>query len=224
MSYRVKVLAFFFSALAVFLAAGVAYSAVETLSRLYQAEAERDQWQKPAEVLRALNLRSGDSVVDLGCGSGYFSLRLSQFVGNTGRVIAEDIRGLPLAFLWLRARLEHRRNISIVRGELDNPRLPDNTITAVLIANTYHELGGNARPILAHVKEALSPGGKLVLVDRAPNPADTEQSALVEHEISPDQVERELRQADFAVVSRDDRFIANDPDKESWWMIVARKP
>jgi predicted methyltransferase len=222
-SYRAKVIVFFFSALALFLAAAFAYSTSQTLSRLDQVEAGRDQWQRPAEVLATLNLKSGDSAVDLGCGSGYFSLRLSQPVGSTGRVIAEDIRSLPLIFLWLRTHLKHLGNISIVRGEPADPQLPSASVTAVLIANTYHELT-DAQSILSHVKQSLVSGGRLVVVDRAPNPVGNGNTGAAEHEISSERVERELRQAGFELVSRVDRFIPKDPDNESWWLIVARKP
>ena len=62
-------------------------------------EAQRDQWQRPSEVMQALKVKDGDSVVDLGCGSGYFSLKLSDPIGRNGKVIAEDIRRLSLTFL-----------------------------------------------------------------------------------------------------------------------------
>jgi hypothetical protein len=62
------------------------------------------------------------------------------------------------------------------------------------------------------------------VVDRAPNPADTGTNRLVDHEISAEQVEEELRQAQFEIVSRQIDFIEKDPDNESWWLIVARKP
>jgi predicted methyltransferase len=82
---------------------GIAFSALQTFSRLDAVEANRDTWQRPSEVIAALDLKPGDGVVDLGCGSGYFTLKLSSLVGRDGRVIAEDIRRLPLAFLWFRA-------------------------------------------------------------------------------------------------------------------------
>ena len=222
MSYRSKVIVFFFCALGLFAAAGGTSSVLQTLSRLDQVEAERDQWQRPSTVLQALDLRPGDSVVDLGCGSGYFSLKLSQPVGSKGRVIAEDIRTLPLTFLWLRTHRNHLGNISIVRGQPTDPHLPSG-VTVVLIANTYHELA-DAQLILAHVKESLVSGGRLVVLDRAPSPMGTDATGIAEHEISSQRVERELQQAGFALVSRDDHFISRDPENTSWWLVVARKP
>ena len=223
MSYRLKLLVFLLCALAVFFILNTGYSALSTISRLDVVEAERDQWQRPAEVVKALDIKPGDVVVDLGCGSGYFALRLSSPLGKKGRVLAEDIRRLPLAFLWFRTILKNDRNISVVLGDPGDPRLPVQRVNEVLIANTYHELT-DSQGILAHVRQALLSGGRLVVVDRAPRPAETGASPLAEHEISAEQVESELRQAQFGIVSRQNDFIEKDPDNESWWLIVARKP
>lgn len=223
MNYRLKLLLFVLCALAIFFLLNTGYSALNTISRLDQVEAERDQWQRPTEVLHALDLKPGDIVVDLGCGSGYFALRLSPLVGKGGRVLAEDIRRLPLVFLWFRTILKNERNITLIYGAVNDPHLPLQRVNEVLIANTYHELA-NSQAILAHARDSLESGGRLVVVDRAPNPAETGGSRLAEHEISVEQVESELRRAQFEIVTRHNNFIDKDPDNESWWLIVARKP
>jgi ubiquinone/menaquinone biosynthesis C-methylase UbiE len=223
LNYRLKLLVFFLCALAVFFLLNTGYSALNTISRLDMVEAERDQWQRPAQVVQALGIRPGDVVVDLGCGSGYFALRLSSPVGKTGRVLAEDIRRLPLAFLWFRTILKNERNVTVVHGGPSDPHLPLQRVNEVLIANTYHELI-DSQAILAQVRQALVSGGRLVILDRAPNPADIGATRLAEHEISAGQVENELRQAQFEIVTRQNDFIQKDPENESWWLIVARKP
>lgn len=222
MSYRLKLLAFCLCALAALLAFNVGYSALNTLSRLDVVEAERDQWQRPAEVIKALELRSGDVVADIGCGSGYFAVRLSPVVGTNGRVFAEDIRRLPLTFLWIRTVQKGDHNVDVMYGDPDDPHLPLGRVNAVLIANTYHEFA-QPQPVLKHVFESLVSGGRLVVLDRAPNQADVGVSGLAEHEISAARVEGDLQKAGFNVVSLQDRFIERDPDGESWWIIVARK-
>jgi predicted methyltransferase len=222
LNYRLKLLLFVLCALAIFVLLNTGYSALNTISRLDQVETERDRWQRPAEVLRALDIKPGDLVVDLGCGSGYFALRLSPQAGKGGRILAEDIRGLPLVFLWFRTILKSERNITVIHGDVSDPHLPQR-VNEVLIANTYHELT-DSQAILAHVRESLVSGGRLVVVDRAPNPANIGVSRLAEHEISAEQVENELRRAHFEVVTLQNNFIDKDPDNESWWLIVARKP
>ena len=223
MNYRLKLFFFFFCALAVLVLLNTGYSALNTISRLDQVEAERDQWQRPAEVVQALDIKPGDVVVDLGCGAGYFALKLSSPAGKGGRVLAEDIRRLPLVFLWWRTILKNERNITVVHGAPADPHLPREGVNEVLIANTYHELA-DSQAILAHVRQALVSGGRLIVVDRAPNPADIDASPQVEHEISAQRVESEIRQANFEIVSRQNDFIEKDRDNQSWWLIVARRP
>jgi ubiquinone/menaquinone biosynthesis C-methylase UbiE len=223
LNYRLKLLIFFVCALGVFFLLNTGYSALNTISRLDVVEAERDQWQHPAQVVQALGSRPGDIVVDLGCGSGYFALKLSEPVGKTGRVLAEDIRRLPLAFLWFRTILKNARNVRVVQGDATDPHLPRQRVNEVLIANTYHELI-DPKAILAKVRQSLVSGGRLVILDRAPKPADSGSTGLAGHEISAGQVEKELREAQFEVFTRQDDFIERDPDNESWWLIVARKP
>ena len=223
MNYRLKLLLFVLCALVIFFLVNTGYSALNTISRLDRVETERDRWQRPAEVLHALDIKPGDLVVDLGCGSGYFALRLSPQAGKRGRILAEDIRGLPLVFLWFRTILKNERNITVIRGDVTDPHLPPDRVNEVLIANTYHELT-DSQAILRHVRESLISSGRLVVVDRAPNPAEAGASRLAEHEISAGQVENELRRAHFEIVTLQNNFIDKDPDNESWWLIVARKP
>lgn len=224
LSYRVKLALFVLCGITILFLFDTGYQALNTLSRLNVVEAERDEWQRPSDVIQALDLKPGNVVLDLGCGSGYFTLKLSTPVGMNGRVIAGDIRRLPLAFLWVRAFQRGQHNVSVVHGDPNDPHVKA-PMNAVLIANTYHEFA-DSRPILAHVKESLVSGGRLVVVDREPQPATTTsaQSAAEHHEISAEQVQGELLRAGFTVVSRKDRFIEEDPTNETWWLIIARNP
>jgi ubiquinone/menaquinone biosynthesis C-methylase UbiE len=223
LNYRLKLLIFFLCALGVLFLLNTGYSAINTISRLDIVEAERDQWQRPAEVVQALGLRPGDVVVDLGCGSGYFALKLSAPAGEKGRVLAEDIRRLPLAFLWFRTILKGQRNITVLHGEATDPHLPIQGVNEVLIANTFHELA-DSQAILWHVRQALVSGGTVVVVDRSPKGVPAGGSPLAEHEISAEEVDSKLREAGFEIVRRRDDFIERDPENESWWLIAARKP
>jgi predicted methyltransferase len=221
-SYRLKLITFLISAVAVLVLLNVGFSAVNTLSQLDRVEAQRDQWQRPLDILEALASQAGSTIVDFGCGSGYFTLKLSSSVGSNGRVIAEDIRWLSLAFLWARTILKQKHNVSIIYGQPTNPHLPVNSVNGVLILNTYHELA-DRQAILAHIRQALVSGGRLVIVDRQPNPENVGITENGEHEIDALRVEAEVRQTGFEIVGRQDRFILSDPDRETWWLLVARK-
>jgi ubiquinone/menaquinone biosynthesis C-methylase UbiE len=212
-SYRIKLAVFVLGAGLFLFVLDTAYQGLNTLRRLDVVESERDQWQRPSEIIRALNLRQGSTVVDLGCGSGYFALKLSSAVNSGGTVYAVDIRRLPLIFLWVRTLIRHQHNVRTVLGQADNPYLPSGAANAVLIANTYHELA-NPGAMLDQIFQSLVSGGRLVIVD----PVKTEHG-----ELSPALVEHKLRHRGFDIVSRDDQFV-NQPVRGRWWLIIARRP
>jgi predicted methyltransferase len=216
--HRRRLALFLLTAIFIFVTMYVLYSGINTLQRLEVVESERDQWQRPLDVLRALDLREGATVVDLGSGAGYFALKLSPAVGMRGQVLAVDLRRLSLSFLWTRALLRGQRNVHVIVGEEDNPRLPTSTVDTVLICNTYHEFS-NPELMLNHIFRSLRPGGHIVVVDRAPRATEAEHT----HEVPLTVVEGELRQKGFKIVSQDDHFIAR-PGDELWWLLVARKP
>ena len=213
MSYRIKLAVFVLSAVLFLFVLDTAYQSLNALRRLDVVESERDEWQRPSEIIRALNLRQGSTVVDLGCGSGYFALKLSSALNSGGTVYAVDIRRLPLIFLWVRTLIRHEHNVRMVLGQGDNPRLPSGAANAVLIANTYHELG-NPDAMLDQIFQSLVSGGRLVIVD----PMQTEHG-----ELSPALVEHKLRRRSFDIVSRDEHFI-DQPVRGPWWLIIARRP
>ena len=134
--------------------------------------------------------------------------------------------GLPqtLCFLWIRKVLRHEHNISVIHTQPDDPNLPQGTVDAVLVANTYHELT-NPEAILRRVLASLRRQGRLVVLDRGPesNPGETRNIEMHTHELPLDQAEKEIRESGFEIVSRQDHFV-DRPTQESWWLIVARKP
>jgi predicted methyltransferase len=194
--------------------AGVAYQGLRTLQRLRVVEVERDQWQRPGDIIQALNLKNGNVVVDFGAGAGYFALKLSDVVGGDGEVVAVDLRRLSLFFLRLRALLSGKHNIQTIVGGVDDPHLRTGATDAVLIVNTYHELTAPEK-ILAHLAQSLRPGGRLVIVDR--------MGSSGEHQAFPAKVEAEVRKAGFGIISRNDEFIHPAGD-ESWWLLTADRP
>ncbi len=221
MSYRLKLFLFAVGALGILFVLNVGNSALNTISQLDAIEAQRDTWQRPSDVLQALDLKAGETVVDLGCGSGYFTLRLARAVGKSGVAVGEDIRKEPLAFLWARTLMRREASLRIIYGKWNDPHLPGR-VDAVLISNTYHEFV-DPQAILTHVRESLLPGGRLVVLDRLP-PARAAGAESLDHEISPDTVISDLRQSGFEVTRRQDHFIESDPGLETWWMIVAKRP
>jgi arsenite methyltransferase len=124
----------------------------------------REKWQEPDRVVKALGLRPGESVADLGAGSGYFTVRLAKAVGPSGKVFAVDINPGMLAHIRQRAKEEGLKNLTTVLADPHDPKLPARSVDLIFICDTLHHITdrGSYYPLLAR---ALKPGGRLVDVD-----------------------------------------------------------
>lgn len=125
---------------------------------------ERDKWQKPQELVAALDLRPGMQVADLGAGTGYFSRYLSAAVGRDGTVYAVDTEPNLVAHLRTRAEKEDTDNVVPVLASPNNPRLPPGGLDLILIVDTYHHIDAR-RTYFRQLQRVLKPHGRVVVVD-----------------------------------------------------------
>ena len=113
-------------------------------------------------------------------------------------------------------------NVEVVRGEIDDPKLPDRSLDAVLVVNAYHMMT-EYQAMLSGMFSALKPGGRLVILDRVPSdPVSSRDRQTAHYELSIDLVELELREAGFEVLERDELF-AERGRGYGQWLLVARR-
>ncbi len=125
---------------------------------------KRDRWQKPGQIIAALSLKPGEAVADLGAGSGYFLPFLSRAVGKAGRVYAEEVQEEFLAPLQKRA--DQLRNVRLVLGREDDPKLPS-PVDCLFLVTVYHEVE-NGADFLKALHRFARPRARLVLIDFDP--------------------------------------------------------
>ncbi len=125
---------------------------------------DRDAWQKPDLVMDALRIGEGSVVADVGAGGGWFTVRLARRVGPNGTVYAQDLQRQMLEAIGQRVQREGFRNVKRVRGEPDDPRLPEGVLDAALIVDTYHEFP-NPVALLRRLGASLKPGGRIGIVN-----------------------------------------------------------
>ena len=125
---------------------------------------EREFEEQPSKAIAALGIKPGDVVADVGAGSGYYTVRLAERVGPTGRVFATDIQPEMLSLLRTRVSRARLDNVELVLSADADPRLPEGLFDLVLMVDVYHEL---ARPqeVLRKLRASLKPDGRLVLVE-----------------------------------------------------------
>lgn len=151
---------------------------------------ERDAWQRPDEVIALVQPMPGQTVADVGAGTGYFLGRLSQAVSKDGRVLGVDIEPDMVAYMTQRAQKEGWTNVEAVLGATDSPNLPASAVDRILIVDTWHHIGARGA-YAAKLREALVPGGAVFIVDFT---LDTERGPPKEHRLSPEAVIAELKE------------------------------
>jgi len=85
---------------------------------------EREQEEQPQQVIDALDIRPGQTVADLGAGSGYFSFRMAPQVGSQGKILALDIQEEMLRMVRRRAQQEGVTNVVAIRSTESDAKLP----------------------------------------------------------------------------------------------------
>jgi len=155
---------------------------------------ERIQEEDPDRMLLALDIKKGDTVADVGAGVGYHVWRMSERVGATGKVIAEDIQEGMIRLLKKNIDDRKLRNVEIVLGTPTDPKLPANSLDLVLMVDVYHEF---SEPVamMKHIQTALKPGGRIALVEfRKEDPSVPIQPL---HKMSVEDVRSELEPLGF---------------------------
>ena len=125
---------------------------------------DRAEWQKPEEVVRALDLEPGSMAADVGAGTGYFTFPLARAVGPEGRVLAIDIEANMVEHLRERAAEEGTAWVEPLLVPPDDPGIPEGAADCILVVDTYHHIHDRV-DYLRRLRRALAPGGEVVVID-----------------------------------------------------------
>jgi ubiquinone/menaquinone biosynthesis C-methylase UbiE len=161
---------------------------------LWLERTERETEEQPQLLLDALEIEPGQTIADLGAGSGYYSFRIAPLVGPSGKVLAIDIEPAMLDVIARRASRERIANIATVRATARDPNLAPRSVDLLFMVDVYHELE-YPYEVMTRVRAALKPGGRVALIEyRAEDP----QVAIKPlHKMSERQARRELQAAGF---------------------------
>ncbi len=193
------------AALALALAMATALPAAQH-ARLFRPEnlgelegPDRDEWQRPNEIMDALAVGEASVVADLGAGSGWFTIRLAGRVGPNGLVLAEDIQRPMIQAIKVRVDRMGLKNVTTVLGTSGDARLPV-PVDAVLIVDTYNEL---EQPVvlLRNVARSLKPNARIGIVDFTKDGGGPGPD--MEARVDPDDVIRDARAAGLVLRSRE---------------------
>lgn len=156
----------------------------------------RDEWQKPGQVIESLNLTPGDHVADLGSGSGYFTFRLANAVGPEGKVYAADVDADMNAYVREQSADRGYPNVEVIEARPHDPGLPDNSLDLVFTCNTYHHLE-NRSEYFEQLKQDLKAGGRVAIIDFN---GQGWLTSLTGHATPAEEVERQMEKAGYTLL------------------------
>jgi arsenite methyltransferase len=125
---------------------------------------KRDAYQKPQEVLAALNLSPGEVIADIGAGSGYFTFSLARHVSERGTIYAVDVS--PDMILHINRRIRDLKvsNVVSILADPDDPLLPAASVNRFFFCDSWHHIE-NQTKYLSSMKRLLKPRGEIVVID-----------------------------------------------------------
>lgn len=125
---------------------------------------KRDAYQKPQEVLAALDLKPGEIIADIGAGSGYFTFRMARHVSERGKVYAVDVS--PDMILHINRAIRDLKvtNVISILADPDDPLLPVTSVNRLFFSDSWHHIENQAK-YLSLMKKLLKPNGEVVMID-----------------------------------------------------------
>lgn len=119
---------------------------------------------KVDEVISGLKLKTGDTVTDIGAGTGVFSRALARAVAPTGKLLAVDVDQDLLDYINERAKQENISNIQTVLGKFDDPNLPSHEVDLAFFHDVLHHIE-QREAYLKALASYLTPTGRIVVID-----------------------------------------------------------
>jgi ubiquinone/menaquinone biosynthesis C-methylase UbiE len=169
------------------------------------SEERLNSQHQPEKLLDAIGLKEGMTIADIGAGRGRMTVFFSYKVGETGKVLANDIDKNALEYLNNRCQSNNITNVTTYLGKVDNPMLPAGEVDIAFMVSTYHHL---EKPVemMRNTIPCLKKDGVLVIVER--DPVKTGQTGS--ESTAREKLIREANEAGFELVKINTELLERD--------------
>ena len=162
----------------------------------------RELFSRRHEIVAACQIKPGQTVADIGAGTGLFTRLFSEAVGKDGRVFAVDISQKFLDHIKATSREAGQRNVDTLLATSDSTELPPESVDVAFICDTYHHFEFPQKTMTS-LQRALKPGGRVVLVDFRRIPGTSTDWVLNHVRAGQEVFEAEISESGFEKVSEE---------------------
>lgn len=171
-------------------------SSFEDLVKKFES-ADRNEWQKPEEVIRFLGDLKNKTIIDIGAGTGYFEFKMNE---PSAKIIAADVDERFIKYIDDRILKEKKNNITSRKAEYEKPPIGEKEADIVFMVDVYHHIE-NRKDYFSLVKKGLKPNGEMVIVDF--KKGDFEHGPPNEMKIHQQDIINEMKLSGFKLVTQD---------------------
>lgn len=154
----------------------------------------RDEWQKPDEVVKSLNLKPGDVVADLGAGDGYFTKRFARAVSPGGQALGLEVARSKVEQMQKDAERSGLNTYKAILIEYDDAGLDPGSVDVVFLCNAYHHIS-NRVDYFKRLSRSLKKNGRIVIIDFYKKQMPVGPSS--DHKLAKEVVLEELKEAGY---------------------------
>ena len=162
---------------------------------------ERTQWQEPDKVVDAMKLHAGETIVDIGAGTGYFTRRFATAVAPSGEAIGLDIETGMVDYMKADAKKLGLKNYDARVVKPDDPALAPHSVDVIFFCDALHHID-NRTAYLRSLIAALKPGGRVIDVDFKKEPLPL--GPPPPHKLAREEVIKEFNDAGFKLLREHD--------------------
>jgi len=178
------------------------------------------------EVIRALALKDGDVIADIGAGPGVFSMAFARAVAPSGKALAVDIWPELLNYINAKAAKEGLDNVQTILARPDDPMLPPGQVDIAFFHDVFHNVP-DRQAYLEVLASYLTPGGRIAIIEQKYDDPIAMKWDVPENRIKPEQVEAWMSNIGFKLIGQYDMFLGeNNPPgtgmPERWFVVYAR--
>jgi arsenite methyltransferase len=162
-------------------------------AKMYNRRASSPK-SRAEELIKSLELRSGQAIADIGSGGGYFSFRFAQIVGKTGKVYAVDTNLGALNYTKRQSIAKGFSNFAVLAASEVFSVIPPCSLDMIFLRNVYHHLDEPAK-YFAEMRKLLKAEGNVVVIDYRGDGRSFRFYKLFKHSVAPQQVKEDMVEA-----------------------------